>query len=136
MIYATSKNNTEKEKEMQGFYQSYKALHGKFKDQDIVTVCTVKNEKGEYGRGVAVCLPEDTPNIDFGYQIAMFHAQHAIKGRSPKPIIKPAAIKMILKTQCPFTMHSEKNPELTFQEMILFNGKKRIDKIVDYIKKR
>ena len=111
---------------MQEFIQKYKAKSGKFKDLVVVTVCTLLDESGNSGRGVAVCSPSDSPFEKSGEWTAKCYAERSIKGRSDNAITDERAIQTLLRTDCPFVMQSEKNPRLTFQEMAVFYGKKNI----------
>jgi len=111
---------------MQEFIQKYKAKSGKFKDLVVVTVCTLLDENGRAGRGVAICSPSDSPFEKSGEWTAKCYAERAIKGRSDNAITDERAIQTLLRTDCPFVMQSEKNPRLTFQEVAFFYGKKHV----------
>lgn len=99
------------------------AFSGKFKDQIIViSVTIISNDKTNIARGVAVCSPrEKVPDVSKGFIIAKNYALRGLKGREDiKPIKNKNAVKIILNTDCPFTNHIEKNPNLTFQEQKFF----------------
>lgn len=86
------------------------------------------------GRGVAVCSPSDAPFDKTGEWTAKCHAERAIKGRSDRPITDERAIQSLLRTDCPFTMQSEKNPRFTFQEIAFFYGKKNVGGVIEMIR--
>ena len=110
---------------MKEFYQTYKAKTGKFKDSVVVTVCTILDEKGNLGRGVAVCSPFDEPGEEAGEWWARRYALRAIKRKPAIYITDYRAIRTILHTDCPFIMQSAINPVLTFKEQSFFYGKKK-----------
>ena len=121
--------------EKKSFYH-YPAKHGRFKGQNVVTVCVIKDEGGFFYRGVSVCSPSDIPDDIEGEKWAYRYARHALLGRSEVPIVSLPAIRMLLKTDCPFTMQSEEFPFLTFQEIARFFGKKNYNKIQAWNKKQ
>jgi hypothetical protein len=51
-----------------------------------------------------------------GEKIATNYALRAIKKRSDKLVTDPRAIGILIKTGCPWIKHSDRNPELTFEE--------------------
>ena len=111
---------------MKEFFQKYKAQSGKFKGEIVITVCTIMDEAGKTGRGVAVCSPMDSPVDLSGEWYSRCHAMHSIKGRPDVAITDDRAIQTLLRTNCPFTMKSEMYPKLTFQEIAFFYGKKNL----------
>jgi len=105
------------------YIKHYHATVGGFKGQNIVTVVTIMYE-GKFGRGVSVCSPDDIFSDERGLFHSRNYALRAIKGRSIIRISDERAIRMLIKTECPFLYHSQSCPELTWQEKRFFFGKK------------
>jgi hypothetical protein len=64
-----------------------------------------------------VCSWEEEPNYERGITIARNYALRALKNREDaREITDKRAVTMVLKTDCPFTFHLERNPDLTFHE--------------------
>jgi len=115
---------------MKEYFKRYKAMSGKFRGKDIVTVCTILDDKEKRGRGVAVCSPTDIPDEKSGEFWARCYAERAIKRRPDIPITDYRAIRTVLHTDCPFIMQSEMHPQLTFHEIAFFFGKKNIKEYI------
>ena len=107
---------------MKEFYQTYKAKYGEFKGQPVIHVCTITDGRS-CARGVTVLGATDAPDETEGKIKAKWYALRAFKGREERRISDERALRRILSTDCPFTYHMEKNPELTFQERKRLFGK-------------
>ena len=127
-ILEMNKGRRENIEMIKKMYQFYKANSGQWKGHHLAWACTmielgfyVKDKKKIFfvksiGRGVAVCSPGDEPSDEKGMLWAERHASRALKGREDRLIEDPRARLSIIKTDCPFVFHSERNPDLTFQE--------------------
>ncbi len=113
---------------MKEYYKQYRANSGPQEGLEVATVCTIQ-EGGVFGRGVAVCSFDDSPDTEKGKFYARNYALRAVKGRKDIPITDRRAAVSLLKTDCPFIHHSQGNPVLTFQERKFFFGKKYLEEI-------
>ncbi len=82
-----------------------------------VVTCTIFNGE-EWARGVAVCSPEDVPNLTLGKDMALRYALLSLKGRwrSIRPITDRRALGLLIKLRVPYTCHAERYPRLSFFE--------------------
>ena len=111
---------------MKEYIKFYPANSGKFKDINIVTVCTIQ-DGSNFGRGVSICAANDEYDKDTGIFHARNYALRGVKCRANILITDERAIRELLKTDCPFVFHSQVlDPffELTWQERRFFFGKK------------
>lgn len=108
---------------MKKYFKQYPAVFGNRIGLNIVTVCTIK-DGDKFGRGVSICSDVDIPDENDGKTYAERYALHAIKRRKNILISDERAIRMLLKTDCPFIDHSQSFPILTWQERRFFFGKK------------
>jgi hypothetical protein len=111
---------------MKEYYKQYRANSGPWEGMEVVTVCTIQ-EGNSFGRGVAVCSFDDSPDTEKGKFYARNYALRAVKGRKDIPITDRRAAASLLRTDCPFIHHSQSNPILTFQERKFFFGKRYLE---------
>lgn len=91
----------------------------------IVTVCVIE-DNGVTARGVAVCSPDDEPDMEKGMRLAERYALHAIKGRDEIRITDRRAIGALIKVDCPWLYHSELKPDLSWRERKCLFGRARM----------
>jgi hypothetical protein len=83
---------------------------------NVIVATLYDEETGKIGRGMSIKSPQDPYDVLTGEKIATNYALRAIKKRSDKLVTDPRAIGILIKTGCPWTKHSDRNPELTFEE--------------------
>jgi len=94
---------------------------------NVVTVC-VKDDGEEKGRGISPCSPNDVFDMDTGKFHARCKAERAMKQRpnSEEIVVRPEAIRVLLRTACPFAYNGEWCPDFSFFELQLLYGRKAI----------
>lgn len=109
----------EEMKRMIEAFPSYKeVLNG-----NAVTVCLL-DDGSKVSRGVVGCTRTDEFDLEKGKNLAKYKAEHAIKRRKKMEVQNDNAVRVFINVRCPFSFHSELNPDLSiFERKILFGRK-------------
>jgi hypothetical protein len=99
------------------FFQEFIAQRGDWEGEPVVTTC-IAFDGYRFSRGMAVLGEEDVPDREKAKVQAKANALRALLGREiKKPVTDPRAISRLMETDCPFTMHIDLEPQLSFKEI-------------------